>query len=264
MKVNSFSATALIKKTKTVFYGWYIVAAYVVENIFVVGVVSKGLTTLITPIAASFGWSYAQISLAMSLRSIETGVLSPFFGRAVDRFPAKWLILIGVAVEALGYALLSQTRNLPMLYASFLVAAAGSSLATHMAPAAAIARWFKKSIGKVNGIVAMGIGLGGYGVPVLVFLVDAYGWRTVLLLVAAMVAIVGIPLAFVYRDRPEDYGLLPDGVKPDSSKDSPRVRFSEYNPGVREASRTRAFWQLGFAEMFHWASIGAVTLHVVP
>ncbi|MFH1383015.1 MAG: MFS transporter [Chloroflexota bacterium] len=268
MKVRNLSPSSLITKARTrVFYGWYIVAAFVVENIFVVGVVSKGLTTLVSPIAASFGWSYAQISLAMSLRSMEHGVLGPFFGRAVDRYPAKWLILIGIIIEVIGYIILSQTRNLAMFYTSFVVAAAGGSLASHMAPTATIARWFKKNIGKVNGIVAMGIGLGGYVVPVLVFLIDAYGWRTAIVLVAALVGVVGIPLAFVYRDKPEDYGLLPDGAKPESmagTGDLPKIRTIDFNPSVKEAMKMRAFWQMGFAEMFHWACVGALTLHIVP
>ena len=147
------------------FYGWYIVAASVILMTLNGGAVIYGFTAFITPIAATFGWSYAQISLAASLRGVETGVMNPFLGVAVDRWPAKRLVLIGVVVFGLGFLLLSWVTNLAMFYIGSLVLAFGTSLATQMVPQAMVARWFKKDIGKASGILAMGPGIGGVLIP---------------------------------------------------------------------------------------------------
>jgi len=247
-----------------VFYGWYIVGATFLLRVFISGVITKGVTTLVTPLATTFGWSYAQISLAMSLRGAEEAVLGPFFGRAVDRWPAKWLVLIGVTVMVLGLLLLSQTSNLAMYYVSFMIISLGASLGVVMAPTATIARWFQRDIGKVNGIVAMGIGLGGFAVPLLVLLIDVFGWQTSLIIIAGVSGAVSISMSFIFRDRPQDYGLFPDGRSPDKSGEADSAYPHDFNIGARQALRMRAFWQLGGAKFLKWAGVGAVTLHVVP
>ena len=161
-----------------VFYGWYIAAAGVLISAIAGGAMFYGFTAFVNPIANTLAFSYAQISLAMTLRGVEGGVLSPFMGRVVDRWPAKWLILIGIIVSGLGYLCLSQTTNLAMLYVSFTIMALGGSLGIGMAPTATVARWFRKNIGKASGVLAFGIGLGGLFTPIIVKLVDTYGWRT--------------------------------------------------------------------------------------
>ena len=47
-----------------------------------------GFTAFMTPIAATFGWSYAQVALASSIAGMETGALNPLVGMAADRWPA--------------------------------------------------------------------------------------------------------------------------------------------------------------------------------
>jgi sugar phosphate permease len=47
------------------------------------------------------------------------------------------------------------------------------------------------------------------------WLVEAQGWRGALFTLAAILALLTIlPHALVLRRRPEDLGLLPDGIEP--------------------------------------------------
>jgi len=41
------------------FYGWYIIAAAVLLTNYNNGILGYGFTAFISPIAATFGWSYA-------------------------------------------------------------------------------------------------------------------------------------------------------------------------------------------------------------
>ena len=63
------------------------------------------------------------------------------------------------------------------------------------------------------GIALSGSGLGGVFIPMLGFLIAATGWRQTAVLTGVAVWILGIPLAMVMRKRPEDYGLMPDGIQ---------------------------------------------------
>ena len=246
------------------FYGWYIVAATALIDIVIGGTTMRGLTVLVNPIAATLGWGYAQISLVMTLRGIETGVLNPFIGVLADRWPARRLMFIGIIITGLGVLCLSQVNNLAVFYLSFIIIGLGSSLCTMMVPIAAIARWFGRNVGRAYGFLAAGTGAGAFLIPILTMLVDTYGWRGYLVMVAVSILVIGIPLSFVFRNRPENYGLLPDGKLQDGLDDSHRPQTQDVSMGVREALRTRAFWLIGIAFMLQIAGPSAALLHIMP
>lgn len=251
-------------KRPVIFYGWYVVVAGLLLMAYNDFAMIYGFTAFVNPIAATFGWSYTQISLAMSLRGIETGVLNPLVGTIADRFPARRLVLVGIIIYGLGILCISQASNLFMFYIGFLIIGLGNSLAVFLVPATTVARWFRKNIGKASGILAMGGGIGGALVPLLVKIIDTQGWQTTLLFLAGGAWAVGIPLSFVFRNRPEDYGLLPDGKPQDDLKSSSSV--GEYIPssGILKAFKTRAFWNLGIASTFQIVGMSALNVHIMP
>jgi len=228
------------------------------------GAMLFGFTAFVNPIATTFGWSYAQISLAMSLRGLESGALNPFLGVVIDRWPARRLALAGVLAYGLGLLLLSRVNNLAMFYAAFLVIGLGSSLAIQMLPMTMVARWFRKNIGKASGILAVGTGIGGVFIPLLVKLIDTYGWQNALIVLAIGLWVVGIPLSLVFRNRPEEHGLLPDGSPPDIANGSDNPEARDFNIGVRQAIKMRAFWFIGITLMLQIATINAVVIHLMP
>lgn len=246
------------------FYGWYIVIAGMVLATYYSAIFGYGWQAFVNPIATTFGWTMATLSLASSMRSLEMGVFNPVWGGVVDRWSPRWLMRIGVITTALGTLLLSLTKNLPMYYGGFLIMGLGSSLVTNMLPTALIARWFKKDVGKANGLFFMGQGIGGVTVPLVVALVDNLTWQTTLLYVSISFFIMGIAVSFVMRNRPEDYGLVPDGRTPTTPGGGGRSRTSDFGLSVKEALKTRAFWFVGFVTLFQVAIVGAINLYGVP
>ena len=246
------------------FYGWYIVAAITFIGAIIGGTTTLGLTALVNPIAATLGWSYAQISLAITLRGIESGVMNPLVGVVADRWPARRLVLIGIIITGIGLLCLSQVSNLPVFYLSFIIMGIGGSLSLQVVPMTVIARWFRGNAGKAYGVMAAGLAGGGFLVPVVTMMVDTHGWRPFLVVLAVVVLAIGIPLSFVFRNRPEDYGLSPDGKQQDRLDDSPTLETQDVSMGVKEALRTRAFWCIGTAFMLQVAAGSAVLLHIMP
>ncbi|MFC2005051.1 MFS transporter [Chloroflexota bacterium] len=246
---------------KKVYFGWFIVVAALLLTTYSSLGFIFGFTAFVTPIAATFGWSYAQVSFASSIRGLETGTLDPFLGIAADRWPARRLVFIGICILAIGTILISQATNLAIFYLGFLVVGLGSATSVFMVPTTVIARWFKRNIGKANGILAMGFALGGLFVPLLVKVIDTYGWQDTLIYMAAGTLILGIPLSLVFRSRPEEYGLLPDG---EAQNDVKGPSPYDFGTGVKEALKMRAFWHIGLSLMFQMGAMWGVSIHVMP
>jgi MFS family permease len=81
---------------------------------------------------------------------------------------------------------------------------------------AVVANWFVRGRGRALTVLTF---MGGFAsvvfVPLAAWLVAAHGWRTALLWLAAILAVLTVPPhALLLRRRPEDHGLAPDGAKP--------------------------------------------------
>ena len=112
---------------KRIYYGWWIVAAVFLISAYDSGVIAFGFTALFKPIVDEFGWSYAQVSIAASIRGLEIGLLAPIVGLLFDYVGPRKLILFGTFITGLGLLFLSSVDNLLAFYGAFMLIAAGSS-----------------------------------------------------------------------------------------------------------------------------------------
>jgi MFS family permease len=255
------------RRYSKVFYGWYIVAASVIIILYTGGIVHFGFTAVFEPIAEEFDWSYAQVSLASSLRGFEMGLLAPIVGLLVDRLGPRRLIFVGSILVCLGFLLLSRVSSLAMFYGSFVLIAIGTSTCTGTVLMTAVANWFRRKAGLVMGIVASGFGLGGLIVPVVTGLIDLLEWRTAILTVGLGMLVIVLPLSFVIRHKPEHYGYQPDGDTTDESEigENQIVTVSpEVNIPAKQALSGRLFWQIAISSACHAFVIGAVVTHMMP
>ena len=205
-----------------------------------------------------------QISLASSMRNLETGIFNPVWGMVVDRWAPRKLMLLGLIFSALGMFCLSQTKNLVMYYIGFLIVGLSSSLISGILPQTVIARWFKKDLGKASGLFYMGVGIGGVAVPLMVIIIDKLSWQTTLMYAAVGYLILGIPLSFVFKSKPADYGLVPDGRAQDIPNKSQSAPLSEFGTSIREVFRTRAYWHIILVDLFQNATMSTVALYSIP
>ena len=258
---------SLEDKHTGIFYGWYIVGACVIITLYTGGVIHFGFTAVFEPIAEEFEWSYAQISLASSLRGLEMGLLAPFMGFLVDRYGPRRLIFLGTLITCAGFLLLSRVNSLTMFYISFALLAFGMSTTGGTVLMTAIANWFRRRVGIAMGIVASGFGLGGLLIPVVTILIDTFEWRTAMVIVGFGMLVIVLPLSFVVRHKPEPYGYQPDGelIEPFDITDSQSSRpVDEINIPTKQALRSRTFWQLGISSMCHAFVVGAIVTHMMP
>ena len=250
---------------KNLYYGWWIVLACFIINLYVGGVIYFSFTAFFEPIQHEFGWSYTQISLAASLRGLEMGIFAPIVGFLVDRFGSRKLLLGGMIVIGIGLVLLSFTQSLLMFYLCFLFIALGAGGCTSVVTMTAVAIWFKKNVGLALGIMASGFGAGGLIIPLIVFLIDASGWRLTLVILGAGMWLLGIPLSLIVRDRPEQLGWSPNGPVTESSTTCDQGEsFEKTNGAFLEMIKTKSFLYLNIAETVRLMAVTTVVTHLMP
>jgi len=249
-----------------VFYGWWIVLACFIIGLYVGAVIFYGFTAFFDPLVKEFGWSYTEVSFAMSLRGIEMSVLAPLVGFLVDRFGSRLLALWGVITIGLGLILLSFTNSLWMFYFCFILIAFGGGGCTAVVFMRVATNWFRKKLGLALGILTSGFGASGLLLPLIVWLIDDFGWRLAVVILGVGMWAIGIPLAFVIRDTPEEYGLAPDGEKtlPSVGVKPGGAEGATDDVSFRVALRDRAFLFLALSEGLRMMAVGAVVTHIMP
>ena len=255
------------KNHPRVFYGWWVVGSCFLVALYVGGVIFYGFTAILEPIANEFGWSYAQISLAASLRGLEIGLLSPLLGILVDRWGPRKLIFSGAIIIGLGLMLLSRTTSLGMFYGAFILVGIGLSTCSGTVLVTAVANWFQRKMSIATGIMMCGFGFSGLLVPVVVRLIDIFDWRTAMVILGLGMLVVVLPLSLLVRHKPEQYGYLPDGEV--SSSEIPdegltSAQAAEEDFGAKQALKSSTFWHIALALMCLAIIVSAVITHVMP
>jgi MFS transporter, OFA family, oxalate/formate antiporter len=250
---------------KNLYYGWWVVLACFIINLYVGGIIFFSFTAFFEPIQQEFGWSYTQISLATSLRGLEMGIFAPIVGFLVDRFGSRKLLLGGTIIIGIGLVLLSFTQSLLMFYMCFLFIALGAGGCTSVVSMTAVAMWFRKNVGLALGIMASGFGAGGLIVPLIVFMIDASGWRITLVILATGMWLLGIPLSLVVRDRPLQVEFGTDRPLTQSSTTLPREEIPG-RPGLPflELIKKKSFVFLNISETVRMITVTAVVIHLMP
>lgn len=222
------------------------------------------------PLMAEFGWSSAQVSFASSLRGLEMGIFAPLIGILVDRYNSKVIIFSGIVVVGLGLILLSLTHSLLTFYAAFLFLGLGGGGCASVVLMTSVANWFNKKVGLALGLAAAGFGSGGLLVPLIVWMIERWQWRTTCLILGLSAWVIGIPISFIFRGKPEQYGLLPDGEavrttesKSESGLEVKPSRKIEDIPFITVA-RDPSFWYLNLSEAIRMMIVVSIVTHVMP
>jgi MFS family permease len=204
---------------------------------------------------------------AFALTRIESGILGPLQGWLVDRFGPRLILTIGTVMFGVGFMLFSLVDSIVTFYLCFLLIALGSSLGGFATLMVSIVSWFNRHRAKAIAMSQLGFSIGGLSVPLVILLLEAFGWRITAMMSGVAVLVIGLPLVQVVRHRPEDHGELPDGEPPVSSaRDSSGMAAA--GPAIRdftarEAMRTRAFWLISVGHALALLTVSAVMVHLI-
>ncbi|MFN8639132.1 MAG: MFS transporter [Dehalococcoidia bacterium] len=250
-------------KWRRPFYGWWIVGAAIGAQALSAGLLQQAFGSYVVLLQREFGWNRTALSGAFSLARVEDGLLGPFQGWLLDRVGPRVVMRTGVLIFATGFFVFARIDSIPAFYGAYVLMAVGASLAGFLSITTVIVNWFERKRQTAMGIALLGTAIGGFSLPLVVYGLETLGWRTVATISGVIVLGVGLPLTQIIRQRPEQYGYLPDGRQPGEAvatsgdgsalkRVTPDVDFT-----VRQALRTRAFW---FISLAHAASVLVVSV----
>ena len=226
-------------KQKKLYYGWVVVAACFLLLAFGLGIGYSCLSLYIKPICEDMGYTRTKVALVQTIGSAVSFGLSFFSGKIFGKFGVKNMLRAGSVLLPLSWVIFGSAPNLITLYLGGVVLALGFYSGSMMACSMVMGNWFKNNLATITGITFMGSGFGA-----MVFnsvsgvLLSNYGWRTSMLILSAVIAVVTIPMAFfVIKVTPQEMGLLPLGASETEKEAAPLHGLT-----LKQAMSTHQFW----------------------
>ena len=253
-----------------VFYGWWLVIITGLVMVIATVPLFHAMAVWAVALERHFGWTRAQLGLALTLTRVEGGLIGPLEGYLVDRVGTRRMVLIGLVILGGAYIFFSRVENLWMFYAAYILMAVGQGLGSWIPLMTMLNKWFSRrrssAIGWANVISRFGALLLVPGIAWCV--ADApgrIGWATTALIIGISILVLAGPLASLIRNDPKDYGLLPDGETPrpaasagSGASGPPR----QQDMTAAEALRTPAFWLIAFGHGLTSMVILAIMTHL--
>ena len=255
------------------FYGWWIVAAATTAGAIQSAVYNVGAQALVLPLERDLSATRTQITGAFSLSRLEGGVTGPIEGYLIHWIGPRPYMMAGWVLFGLGFVLLGLSQNLYHYYGSFLLITLGQSVAGFLPIVTVLVNWFFRWRGRAIAIYQLGGSIGAVMLPLWSWSILNLGWRETSIAVGIATVIIGVPLAAIMRNNPEDHGYLPDGEQPssdavasDETTDGRTVAAaaSEETVTIRQALRGGNFWFLALSHSAGITAWGALRVHQIP
>lgn len=266
-RVTTLRQTINTIKGGTFYYGWIVLALAFGIGFFTAGV-NQAFGIFVRPMTDEFGWSRANLSLAVSIFAIVSAIVPPIAGWFSDRFGPRFVLTLGVGCNALGMVLMSQVTSLLHVYLVYgLLIGMGFGFSGHAAITALLSRWFIRRRGFALSVAATGLGVGQLALaPFMTYLIIGFSWQTAFVVTGVLSAVL-VPMAWIALNRRE-----PAHADEDAPMLEPGEKAAEpvciTNAMIREdldlAWSTRSFWMIASGFMSCGFTIYFLTAHMVP
>lgn len=228
--------------------GWRIVAALAVTQTIGYGVLYYAFSVFLAPMARELRASNAQIAAALTLSILIAALCAPLIGRLLDARGGRGIMTGGSILGAAAVLAWSRVDNLAQLYAVFAAIGVACAMVLYESAFAVIVSWFDGQ-SRANALLALTV-VAGFAssifLPLTGLLVEGYGWRQALVVLALIYGVAAIPLhALVLRRR---------------THARPRA---ERNEIVRTASRERPFWLLVVAFTANGGAVAVIAVLLI-
>jgi MFS family permease len=259
------------------YYGWVIVVVTALLQFAGGTETFPVLGLFLGPMTDELGWSRSSFSAPMTIGTILGGVAGLFIGPAVDKHGARWIMTVAAVLLGIVFFLMGFVTELWQHYILQILGRGITAGAFFLVVGIILPKWFIAKRGRATAFSGLGGRLGQFLTPIMVqVIILALGWRAAWASLGLLVWAIGIlPVFFFLKSKPEDMGLLPDGLTseeekarlkeapPGQTKRRPRLRsVAEVSLGPREALCTRAFYLMLAAQSllslvisglhFHW------------
>jgi MFS family permease len=217
-------------------------------------VVFYAFTLFIEPMAGELGWSKPQLTAAFSLGLVAWGLGAVPVGRLIDLGHGRLVMTAGSLAAAALLALWSRVESYSAFVALWIGLGATMSAVLYE-PAFAV---LTRRLGPLarRGITAMTL-VGGLAstafIPITHVLIERFGWRDALLVLAALNLLV---CAVIHL------AVIPRGDAP--AETAPAATGGPPPPSARRVLRHPAFWGFVLTSILHGALFTGFSVHLIP
>lgn len=272
---------SLIDPSKSpVFYGYVVLLVGTIGICCSIPGQTIGVSVFTDPVKDALGLSRNQFSNAYMIGTIASSLVIGRAGVWFDKYGARMVaffaaLVLGITLFLCSWSvhmstfikeLLNQdTWLIPftiMTLLFFLLRFAGQGVLT-MASRNVIMMWFDKNRGKVNMFSSVAISFGFSSSPLWIdVLIESNGWQAAWQYLGFGLLAAGILFFICFKNKPEEYGLLPDGAKVISESEA-KIAADRKQFTLKEATATRAFWMYALILAFNSFFITGLTFHIV-
>ncbi len=267
------TATARKPRRPRIFYGWIIVAGLAAVSAAATGMGGINMGLFIKPMGEELDIGQSFFGLAQTARLLGFIATSWLIGRYLDRHGARLpLVIAGLVAGASVMTLAIITEGWQLVFLLFISGLTGlQGIGGTLYATVPVARWFQRNRGKALSMAFMGLPIGIFITPpVTQALIDSAGWRSAWLIMgAAGMVIVVLVAVLIMRRRPEDMGLVADGIAEPSEAESqagrgPPKSVAEVSWTREEAIRSSAFWRLASVDALRMGAMGTIGIFRIP
>lgn len=238
-------------------YRWVIVAAGGLMGCVAIGAMFS-LPVFLRAIARDTGWSMTGISAAMTLGFIAMAFASIAWGSLSDRVGTRPVVIAGAVLLSASLALASRAPSLLAFQLTFGLAVGGATAAIFAPMMACVTGWFDTHRSLAVSLVSAGMGMAPMTMaPLAAWLVSVRDWRTSMLLIAALAAVVMIPVSLLVRRAP---ALDPESTH---AAAAPAPAGAPAAMSVADALRSPQFMVLVLTNFFCCATHSGPIFHTV-
>ncbi len=222
--------------------GPFVIAVLFSSTALAIGVSQYAFGHFIAPLEERFGWTPAQIGVSLSFLAVG-GLAAPLFGRAMDRFGARPILVSSLVLFGISFCLRPLMSELWHLYALSLLQFIPFAGLTLMPAGRLIPLWYPRMRGRIMGIATMGNNIGGLVMPILiVVLLTTMSWAHASVVIGLLSFLIAAAAHVIVREAPpategSKEGASARSMAPESTKADPEIPET---PEIRESADPRA------------------------
>lgn len=250
------------------FYGWVVWLMAVIGNAATSPGQSFSISLFIDHFIVDLGMDRTTVSGIYGLGTFVAALSLTWVGKQIDLRGNRRMSVAITLLFALALLASSTIAGPVALFFCFVAIRGLGQGSLTLVSTTAVAQWFRQRRGQVLGfsLVIYAVFQAAY-VPWLQNVITAVGWRQAWVVLGLGIGLLVLPLMWLFlRDKPEDFGLVPDGKRAQTDNFATEVNWT-----LSQALRTPAIWAflsarvlstaVGTALIFHQVSLFATQGH---
>ena len=216
------------------------------------GLLYYSLPVAVTPISDDTGWSHTAVTGALTVGLIVSALAGVRVGRLLDAHGPRWIMSTGAIIGVLALLLVAAAPNLPIFFLAWALAGFAQAATLYPPAFAVVTRWYgTQRVKPLTTITLVGGLASTVFAPLIAWLIDSLGWRPTYVVLAALLALITLPLHLLFLNRTWTDTASATTRRPTRAE-------------IRAVTRAPRFILLQIAVAAATFSLFAVTINIIP